>query len=53
MGKASSGQPLSLRLRRPVEEAIRRLARQARQPAAQVINEAWGRYILPLGIIKK
>ncbi len=39
MGKASSGQPLSLRLRRPVEEAIRRLARQARQPAAQVIND--------------
>jgi len=39
MAKTGSGQPLSLRLRQPVEEAIRRLARQVRRPVAQVIND--------------
>lgn len=39
MNKLRSGQPISLRLRQSVEEAVRRLSRQGRRPAAQVIND--------------
>ncbi len=39
MANAKSGEPISVRLREPVQEAIRSLARQARRPAAQVIND--------------
>lgn len=39
MSKLRSGQPISLRLRQSVEEAVRRLSRQGRRPAAQVIND--------------
>lgn len=39
MAKVKSGGPISVRLREPVQEAIRTLARQARRPAAQVIND--------------
>lgn len=39
MKKLRSGQPISLRLRQSVEEAVRRLSRQGRRPAAQVIND--------------
>lgn len=39
MNKLKSGQPISLRLRQSVEEAVRRLSRQGRRPAAQVIND--------------
>ncbi len=39
MANLKSGEPISVRLREPVQEAIRSLARQARRPAAQVIND--------------
>lgn len=39
MAKVRSGEPISIRLRESVQEAIRSLARRARRPAAQVIND--------------
>jgi len=39
MGKVKSGQPVSVRLREPIQGAVRSLARQGRRPAAQVIND--------------
>jgi uncharacterized protein (DUF433 family) len=39
MARVKSGVPISVRLREPVQGAIKSLARQARRPAAQVIND--------------
>jgi uncharacterized protein (DUF433 family) len=39
MAKVKSGEPVSLRLREPIQQAIRSLAQRARRPAAQVIND--------------
>ena len=39
MARARSRTPRSLRLRPPLDEAVRNLARQVRRPAAQVIND--------------
>ncbi|MDR7465592.1 MAG: DUF433 domain-containing protein [Armatimonadota bacterium] len=39
MARVKSGEPVSIRLRAPVHKAVRSLARQARRPAAQVIND--------------
>src|SRR5574340_1050957 len=39
MAKVKSGGQTTVRLREPVQQAIRTLARQARRPAAQVIND--------------
>ncbi len=39
MSRERSAQPLSVRLKRPLQEAISGLARQTRRPAAQVIND--------------
>lgn len=39
MARVRSGEPISVRLRGPIQEAVRGLARRARRPAAQVIND--------------
>jgi len=39
MANVKSGEPISIRLREPVQQAIRGLARQARRSAAQLIND--------------